>query len=68
MAVIIIGAGPVGAYTAKIIGEAGIKVKVYEKDAKDKVKINVNIIHFDVQDYIPWPTQLQNPTVLYRYV
>lgn len=53
MAVIIIGAGPVGAYTAKIIGEAGIKVKVYEKDAKDKVKINVNIIHFDVQDYIP---------------
>ncbi len=51
MAIVIIGAGPVGCYTAKILGEAGIKVDVFEKNAKENVKKNVGIIHFDQKDY-----------------
>ena len=51
MSIIIIGAGPVGCFTAKILGEAGIKVKVYEKNAKEMVKKNVGTIHFDQKDY-----------------
>jgi flavin-dependent dehydrogenase len=51
MSIVIIGAGPVGCYVAKILGEAGVKVDVYEKNAKENVKKNVGIIHFDQKDY-----------------
>jgi flavin-dependent dehydrogenase len=51
--VIIIGAGPVGCYTAAILGNAGLKVEVFEKMKQSDVKKDIGIIHFDVQDYDP---------------
>ena len=53
MDVIIIGAGPVGCYTAGILGAAGLKVRVFEKRAREDVKKEIGIIHFDVEDYEP---------------
>ncbi len=61
MKIIIIGAGPVGAYTAGLCGYAGLEVEVFEKSKRAELKQDIGIIHFDVQDYeilgIPRPPQ-----------
>jgi len=65
MDVIITGAGPVGCYTAAILGYAGIKVGVFEKRKKRDVKKEIGIIHFDVRCYKPLnlPRPLNNKDV-----
>ena len=59
--VIIIGAGPVGAYTAGKLGEAGLKVAVFERQKRGTIRSELGYIHFDVHMYeklgIPRPLE-----------
>ena len=58
--VIIIGAGPVGAFTAAKLSEAGINVAVFERNKRDNIRAELGYIHFDVHMYnklgLPSPT------------
>lgn len=49
--VIVIGAGPVGAYIAGRMGYGGVTVWVFEKRARSEVKKELGYIHFDVNSY-----------------
>lgn len=49
--VIVIGAGPVGAYFAGQMGARGYTVHVFEKRKRDHVRKELGYIHFDVPCY-----------------
>jgi digeranylgeranylglycerophospholipid reductase len=49
--VVIIGAGPVGSYTAGILARAGLKVAVFECRKSSDVKAELGYIHFDGRSY-----------------
>jgi flavin-dependent dehydrogenase len=51
--VVIIGAGPVGCYTAALLGQAGLKVNVFERRQRKDLGKEIKYIHFDVRCYAP---------------
>ncbi len=59
--VIIIGAGPVGAYTAGKLGRAGLSVAVFESHEQLQIRDEIGFIHFEQRYYnlfgFPRPTE-----------